>query len=314
MRTVRLELRLLRYIGPFWLVFLLPGSAVAQADRDFRYENPSPAFLAGEGPTVCFDSAHNNYHTVDGDYFPFAELLRRDGYGARTLETNFTETALEGCRVLVITTPVHPSNREDWAFPHRSAFDTDEIRVVFDWVHRGGGLLLVIDHPPIAGAVADLAAVFGAAIFDGEARNDTRSPLPAVFSRAEGALRDHSITRGRGARESVTTVATWTGAAFLGSREFEPVMVYGERSRAWAELPETLPDLPRREYPVFEIEGWLAAGTRQVGQGRLVLLGETAMCTAQKDDDGPWGMNTEQGAENAQFCLNAVRWLSEVLN
>ena len=58
------------------------------------------------------------------------------------------------------------------------------------------------------------------------------------------------------------------------------------------------------------VAGWLAAAARDVGNGRLVVIGEASMCTAQRNDDGPWGMNTEAGADNPRFCLNAARWLS----
>ena len=63
--------------------------------------------------------------------------------------------------MLVIATPVHDSNRDDWAFPHASAFAREEIATLFAWVNDGGGLLLVADHSPIPGALADLGTVFG---------------------------------------------------------------------------------------------------------------------------------------------------------
>ncbi len=99
----------------------------------------------------------------------------------------------------------------------------------------------------------------------------------------------------------------------MASRELRPLLVYGPQSRVWAELKETLPELPRAEYPVFEIEGWLAAAAREIGNGRLLVLGETVMCTAAQDDNGLPGMNTEAGSHNALFCFNAVRWLGGVL-
>ena len=297
-------------------VFLLAASLLvsptvhAQADRDYRYENPGPAFSPGGGPVVCFDAAHNNFHTAAGDYWPYAELLRDDGFLTRDLEESFRAVSLDGCDVLVIATPVHDSNREDWAFPHASAFAREEIATLFAWVNAGGGLLLVADHSPIPGALADLGTVFGVVFFDGEARNVANTPLPDVFRLVDGTLHDHTITRGRTAVDEVERVATWTGTAFRATREFEPLMSYGPDSRAWVALVETFPHLPRAEYPVFEAEGWLAAAARDVGRGRLVVLAETSMCTALRNDRGPWGMNTEAGAQNPRFCLNAVRWLS----
>ena len=292
------------------IALVLPAIARAQVDRDFRYDNPGPAFFPGQGPTACFDAAHHNFHTANDLFWPYAELLRGDGFTVREVSEAFAPQTLEGCDVLVIATPVHESNRDDWSFPHASAFAGDEIATIFGWVNAGGGLLLVADHSPIPGALADLGVIFGVAFFDGEARNTTREPLPDVFRLADGTLSEHTITRGRTTVDEVDAVATWTGAAFRASREFEPLMSYGPQSRAWPELTETFPHLPREQYPIFEVEGWLAAAARDVGNGRLVVIGEASMCTAQRNDDGPWGMNTEAGADNPRFCLNAARWLS----
>ncbi len=304
-----------RCLGTLFSILLVWGCGGPQAERDLEASKAgslsAPGSPQGSGPMVCFDSGHGNFHTADDAYLPFAELLRDDGYGTAILRDVFSESSLGGCAILVIATPVHSFNKEDWSLPHPSAFTTAEIRALFNWTHRGGGLMLVADHSPIPGAVDDLATVFGLSFFDGEARNDPAEPLPDLFTRGEGTLHAHPITLGQDGAAAVNRVATWTGAAFLGSREFKPLMTYGPRSRTWAELPATLPDLPRSEYPVFEIEGWLAAAARQVGEGRLVVLGETAMCTAQETDGRRRGINTEAGAENGRFCLNSIRWLSQ---
>lgn len=70
--------------APLLLAWLLVGTAAhAQADRDYRYDNPGPAFSPGGGPVVCFDAGHNNFHTAAGDYWPYAQLLRGDGFTTR---------------------------------------------------------------------------------------------------------------------------------------------------------------------------------------------------------------------------------------
>ncbi|MCH7766830.1 MAG: hypothetical protein IH916_09770, partial [Acidobacteria bacterium] len=45
-------------------------------------------------------------------------------------------------------------------------------------------------------------------------------------------------------------------------------------------------------------------------------LGEAAMCTAQVSgpERRPMGMNHPKAPQNAQFCLNVVRWLSGLLD
>ena len=65
----------------FVVLMLAASSTAAQQVRDtsFRFENTNPAFPAAAGPVVCIDEAHNNFHTADGRYWAFAELLRQDG-------------------------------------------------------------------------------------------------------------------------------------------------------------------------------------------------------------------------------------------
>ena len=64
------------------LLTAAPAAAQQVVDPDFRPSVERPAY-AGEGPVVVIDGAHHNFHTVDGQYAPFAALLRADGYRVR---------------------------------------------------------------------------------------------------------------------------------------------------------------------------------------------------------------------------------------
>ena len=50
--------------------------------------------------------------------------------------------------------------------------------------------------------------------------------------------------------------------------------------------------------------------------GRVVFLGEAAMFSAQVSgpERNPMGMNDPRAPQDAQFCLNVVRWLTGVLD
>ena len=51
----------------------------------------------------------------------------------------------------------------------------------------------------------------------------------------------------------------------------------------------------------------------EVGQGRVVVLGEAGMLSAQRDRRGsPVGMNFP-GYDNRKFALNIMHWLSRLL-
>jgi hypothetical protein len=67
-----------------WLVFKVDfkvDSVVAQqvADPNFDSSVAHPAYTA-VAPTVLFDEAHLNFHTTQGRYKPFVDLISNDGY------------------------------------------------------------------------------------------------------------------------------------------------------------------------------------------------------------------------------------------
>jgi hypothetical protein len=69
------------------------------------------------------------------------------------------------------------------------------------------------------------------------------------------------------------------------------------------------------EWPQFRLQGWWLGGAREFGYGRVVIFGDVPACTAQfyGPDRDRVGMNHPQAGQNAQFCLNLVRWLARVL-
>ena len=73
-----------------YLLMTLCGSAQAQqmGDPNFHPRIDNPAHPAGKGPIVLIDGAHNNFHTAEGRYKPFAELLGKDGYRVTPFETS----------------------------------------------------------------------------------------------------------------------------------------------------------------------------------------------------------------------------------
>ncbi len=97
-------------------------------------------------------------------------------------------------------------------------------------------------------------------------------------------------------------------------------MVFGPNAVSRVPLGRNFGDAARSEEPVLSVAGWLQGGTRKLDQGRVAILGEAATCTAQFDDPGTVpgtvleGINAPQAAQNAQFCLNVVRWLSGLLD
>lgn len=299
----------------------LLGAPVAAAgqqvpDTTFRPPHSAPAYPAGEGPLVMIDEAHHNLHVAEGNYRPFVDLLRRDGYRVEPLRETFSRDALSRGDILVIANALAGENVEYWALPTPSAFAPHEIMAVREWVRAGGALLLVADHMPFPGAAEALAREFGAHFINGFAI-DTVAWDPLVFRRSNGTLAPHPIREGRGSGGHVDSVTTFWGQAFrpldgaAGSTcSLQPLLVLDtgvvtlQPDTAWRFTEET---------PTLAAGGWLQGAAVTYGDGRVVLLGEAAMITAQLTGPNrvPTGMNAPAAPQNARFVLNLMHWLSE---
>ena len=147
------------------------------ADTSYEPVLPDPAYSEGQGPMVCVDETHNNFHTSVGTYLPFAEVLRRDGYEVR----RFTEggrAALDACDIFVIADAQPPErageaptfSAEDvellamlsWAPEHYYEFEDDTPRVDVTGRSQGG----VLDRGAGRVAIFGEAAMFTAQVFD----------------------------------------------------------------------------------------------------------------------------------------------------
>lgn len=294
----------------------LAAATVAQqvSDPDFKPEIREPAFEKGRGPKVFIDEAHNNFHTAGGRYATFADLLRRDGFVVAPLRKPFAADSLQDVDILVVSNALGPDDERNESLPTPPAFSDDEIEAVAVWVREGGALLLIADHMPFGGAAAALARPFGARFTNGYTMGSPDMRRSADhFTRENGLLRDHPIVRGRNEHERVTSVATFMGQGFQVDGEFEPILVFGPEAftymtSRWGQFDEAT--------PTVHSGGWLHAGARRFGEGRVVLFGEAAMFSAQVSGPGrlPMGMNHPEASQNPQFVLNVAHWLAGLLD
>ena len=283
-------------------------------DLEYRPRVGAPSFESGQGPTVLVDEAHFNFHTANGRYRPFAELLRRDGYVVEPLSVRVTGNALARGDILVISNAIAEENRDTWKLPNPSAFDASEITATERWVDAGGSLLLIADHMPFPGAAEDLAASFGLLFNNGYARARDRDDGTMTFLRSDGSLGDHPITRGHTSAERIESVRTFTGQAFRPSPDVsvEPLLVLGDD--AVLLMPEEAWQFSDRT-PRVAAAGWLQGAVLRHGSGRVAAFGEAAMFSAQLsgETERPMGMNHPEASENAQFLLNVMHWLCGLL-
>jgi len=315
---------------------LIMASLLAQAlaqqqivDPDFRPAVAKPAYPNG-GPTVAIDEAHDNFHTMAGQNAPFAALLRADGYKVVASNVPFERKDLSSLRVLVVANArnLKAILAGDIDKP---AFTDHECDVLVDWVRAGGSLLLIADHAPFGNAADSLARRFGVTmgkgwVFDRVSSGGITTQLD--FSRQNGLLGKHSIISGRNDSERVNTVRAFTGESLTAPSGAIILMKLSPTARNAAtpadmDAENAAVQSPNPD-PSYGSHSTSAAGRAQglampFGKGRLVVLGEAALLSAQiirytdpEPRDMKIGMNTS-GNDDRQFALNIVHWLSGLL-
>lgn len=300
------------------MVLLVTACAAQRVDPSYEPRISHRAY-AGNGPVACFDHAHNNSHTSDGLYRPFAMLLQKDGFRMRVIESDLRRGMPGECRLFISVNAAGGKTYKLFGLnlPTKSrerrpepAFDRVEIDTIRSWVERGGSVLLVADHHPYGASASTLARALGVDMTGGftEASNidpaHPRDRSRLVYSTENRLLGNHPIINGRSKEEHVRRVETFTGQS-LGSASGVPLLLLGDS--AVDHVPAT---------PAFQER--TAAGRSQavaiaLQKGRAVIMGEAGALTAQIDDKGnQFGMQLP-GNDNEQFALNILHWLVRIL-
>ncbi len=294
--------------GTAFFLFLLSVwfvSCVTQKpDNDYDVSVSSPVFL-NHHPNVLFDDGHSNLHKSTGTYKPFVNLIKNDGFVVTSCKSEINSRLLNQHTVLVI------SNAKGKEEKHADAFTENECTVIEKWVRDGGGLLLVADHYPFGAAVENLSRKFGVHMFNGETSDSVyfhgneqyRDEL--VFSKRNGLLHEHPASSG------IETVRSFRGQSMSIPENAQVLLKFSKY--AMHSLPDSIWKEGSKTYTRFadpvSAYGNCQGLALQYGKGRVVMLGEAAMITAQVYKSEKFGMNTP-GNQNRQFALNIMRWLA----
>lgn len=283
------------------------GLGGQRADPDFNTKVDRPAYASAERhPRVLFDEAHHNFHTASGRYKPFAELITNDGYQVIPNGEKFSREVLKKGDILIIANAL---GAEGMGQPAASdaAFTDAECEAVRDWVKEGGALLFITDHAPMGAAAECLAKRLDVSLSKGataDPKNSEGGDTSLVFTRQNGLLGEHPITRGRDDSERVSRIQTFTGTSLKGP----------EGSVAILKLADTAVDMAFGDEKPVSAAGRAQGLVLSLGKGRVVMLGEAAELSAQVVgfDGGKFGMNVP-GLDNRQMALNIMHWLSGLL-
>jgi hypothetical protein len=307
----------------------LAQTQISDPQFDARVERPA---YQQRGPVVSIDEAHGNFHTSTGRYEPFARLLRNDGYRVVSGQQPFTRRSLEEVDILVVSN----AGAGEAARARRSAFTDAEADAVRSWVERGGSLLLIADHAPFGRAAQSLANRFGIRMGEGwvfEPQDGAQRLTTQIdYSTANGRLGDHAIVRGRDESERVRTVRAFTGQSLVPPPGAAALMTLQPSAFEIADPQAMQPimaaiaggaafEAAARAGHAQPVGGRLQGLAFELGRGRVVVLGEAGMLSAQIASfpvDGTtrtihMGMNVP-GNDNRQFALNVMHWLSRLLN
>jgi len=294
----------------------LAVTALAQQEPDTSFDAriARPAFTTRH-PRVAIDEAHHNFHTITGRYLPLAKLLRSDGCEVVAGKSQFSAESLKGIDVLVISNALGHEDMGDTAASH-PAFTAGECEAVRTWIEAGGALLLIADHSPMGAAARDLGNALGVDMRNSYAidtRQAAMGPSNIGFTRKAGLATDHPIVRGRNSSETVKKVVTFTGQSLAGPPGSTALLRLSDKAEdLMVGLGEAGPDVPADKR--LSAAGRAQGLAFEVGKGRVVVLAEAAMMTAQVagPQRRPMGMNVP-GTDDRQFAINVIRWLARAL-
>ncbi|MEO8027731.1 MAG: DUF4350 domain-containing protein, partial [Bryobacteraceae bacterium] len=182
----------------------------------------------------------------------------------------------------------------------------EECHAVREWIQRGGRLLLIADHAPMGSANQILARELGVTMGEGFTYDPKHSvagsPSSIIFSRENRMLANHAITRGRNTAEQVNKVVAFTGQSLKGPPGSISILNLADTAfdRADRTSVDSRPIAGPSQGLVFRL-----------GRGRVAVMGEAAMLSAQLGGANrrPMGMNVK-GNDDRQFALNLMHWLS----
>jgi hypothetical protein len=285
------------------------GQWAMSNDTEFNSNVEEPTYEKGKGPKILLDGAHHNFF-IQWDFInPFSDLAKADGYETIVDSLKFTPDYLEHFDIVMIISALPFDFTTKNEVTNESTFTKEEINNLYDWVNKGGSLLVFSEHAPFDQAINPLLKKFGISSSIGTTIDSLNYNKKLgntgwiEFTQENGGLnQEHPIINGNNKNEKVTTLLTSLGSALTG----ESYTNLLELSKLSENIKHS------RVGPIGRGNSQGLAGN--VGEGKVVAMGDSNGFTAMifKNDDGTKdkvGMNHEE-YDWKQFVLNTLYWLS----
>lgn len=302
--------RLTILVASILLLSAISCSTIQKPDRKFDV-SVKDSQKALQSPKVLYDEGHLNTHTANGTYKPFIDLIINYGCQVNINKDLFSIPVLNDYDLLIICNAKSAKDKPR----DIGAFTVEECQAINKWVSSGGALLLIADHHPFGLANKSLAKSFGVEMGCGTVKELSHRKKQLIstieFNRTNGLLGHHVITEGQNAGEKVKTVITFTGQSLQGDKQSTSLLNFGKyaiESRPDSVFNHGGNHLVRFAKPV-SVENLTQALAIDYGKGRVVILGDAAMLSAQKLWGRKFGMNHPK-SDNKQFAINIVSWLA----
>jgi len=275
-------------------------------DNEFNVTVDEPRL---SGQRVVFDQGHKNHHQIGRTYKPFANLLRNDGCNVESTDKPIDTSVLSTADIFIIPTAMGEEEPGE-----KSPFTDNEIKSLEEWVRNGGSILLVTEHYPFGLAMEPLLTRFGVKVHNGYTEDSTMTNKEVIdallFDKSKGQLSNsHPIT------STINRVNTFTGSAIKGDSTWTRLLILSDNAQNYnvdVKVERDGGDIRVNVsyadfYPGRDYSQGLC---KNYGQGKIVVLSESALLTAQIDKNGnKFGMNISD-TDNKEFALNIIRWLA----
>ena len=292
----------------FLLTFLFSSYCLqAQMINDPSFDSKvlQPYYKNAQGPKVLIDGGHHNFFIQRSLMNPFIDLIKSDGYNPQIDSLPITKKHLSTYNIVVLN-PAYPfdygTKKE---LGDLKAYSKEEIDHVYNYVNKGGSLLILTEKSPMINAMEPLLNKFGitatyGTIADTLHQDKQFGKNVIHYSRENGMLTvNHPILKGRNASEEINHIVMITGSAFKGKDYINilPTSSAAQMGNAGVFTP---------------VEQGSSVGLAgKVGKGKLVILSDTEIFIAMLfgKDKVKVGMQMPN-YDLKQFALNIMHWLS----